>query len=146
LQSGAANWIAAVVVPVTLCLYLSFTTLPLYSLVAQMYPDAKRQVLARYIKRKHPDAMELLGLQDSDDSSGSSSSSSSSRPAGSFGAGHLKHGSVAQAQIAEEEEEDPSAQGGRDGTAPGDQPQRSKATLGGAAGGPAARPPTDQAR
>jgi hypothetical protein len=129
-----------VVVAVTLCLYLSFTTLPLYSLVAQMYPDAKRQVLARYIKRKHPDAMELLGLEDPDDSSGSGSSSSSS-PAGSFSAGHLKQGPVAQAGIAEEEEEE----GGRDDAAPGNRPQRTKATPGCAAGGPA-RPEPPQTR
>ncbi len=120
------EWVVVVIVACCMCLYLSFTTLPLYSLVAQMHPDAKQKALARYIKRKHPDAMELLGLDDPDADSGSDGSSSG----GSFS--HYKAHDAYAGALKEEEEGEGEGEGVGEGNgaAAASQPvQPSRSTL-----------------
>ncbi len=49
LQVGGVPWYAVLVACVLLLLAVSFTTLPLYSLVVQMHPSYKLQGLKRYM-------------------------------------------------------------------------------------------------
>ena len=122
-QSSWVEWVVEVAVACCMCMYLSFTTLPLYSLITQMHPDAKHKALARYIKRKHPDAMDLLGLDDPDAAAGSAGSSSG----GSFShyTAHNAHASVP------EEDEEQAGEAGNGAAAPDQPALQPRTTLGG---------------
>lgn len=62
-QSSYFPWPVVLAFNCLMCLYLAFTSLPLYSLAVQMHPTSKQKSLMRYVKDRHgPEAAARLAV------------------------------------------------------------------------------------